>query len=245
MKKKSLILAALLTGLVSTGLFAQQTTTTTKPINPGGFYIKGGLNLSNISTNNDGSIDNARTLTNFNVGVLADLPLLDALSFQTGLYLTGKGSKTDAYLNNSNQNDNYTKTRFNPLYLELPANLVVKFPISEDARLFIGAGPYVAMGIGGKSKVETKVLGVTSTSEENIKFNDDDPTTSEQEGARYDRLKRFDFGLNGMAGVEAGRLMLGVNYGYGLTKINSTETNNSDNDKNKYRVWSINLGIRL
>ncbi|MBN9298942.1 MAG: PorT family protein [Filimonas sp.] len=242
MKKKSLILAALLAGISCTGLFAQ---TTTGSLNPGGFYIKGGLNLSNISTNNDGSVDKAKTLSNFNVGIMGDIPLMDALSFQTGLYLTGKGSKTEAYLNSNNKDDNYSKTRFNPLYLELPANLVAKIPISQDARIFIGAGPYVAMGIGGKTKVETKILGTTSTSEENIKFNDDDPTTSQQEGARYDRLKRFDFGLNGTAGIEAGRILLGVNYGYGLTKINSTETNNSANDKNKYRVWSINLGVRL
>ena len=77
-----------------------------------------------------------------------------------------------------------------------------------------------------------------------IKFNNDDPTTSEQEGARYDRLKRFDFGLNGLAGIEVDRFSIGVNYGYGLTKITSTQTDNS-NDKNKYRTLSVGVGVRL
>ena len=100
------------------------------------------------------------------------------------------------------------------------------------------------MGVGGTQKKETSFAGVTSSSTDNIKFNNDDPTTGEQEGARYDRLKRFDFGLNGLAGIEVNRFSIGVNYGYGLTKINSTQTNNS-NDKNKYRTLSVGVGVRL
>jgi len=218
---------------------------TSGKINPGGIYIKGGYNASNISVNSNGSVDNSKTLGTFHAGVIADLPLADMFSIQTGLLLNGKGAKANYYLDNNNTSDNYVKTRFNPLYLELPANFVLKFPLGNDLRLYAGAGPYAAMGVGGTSKIESSFAGVKSSSSNDIKFNDDNPTTSEQEGSRFDRLKRFDIGFNGLAGIETNRFMLGLNYGLGLTKINSTQTNNSADDKNKYRIWSVSLGVRL
>jgi hypothetical protein len=156
--------------------------------------------------------------------------------------LTGKGAKTEIYLN-SNTTDNYYKVKTNPLYIEVPANFVFKVPFGNDSRLFFGAGPYVAMGIGGKTKGEQRILGVTSTYEKNIQFNNDDPATSGQEDASVNKLRRFDYGANFLAGFEAGKIMIGVNYGLGLAKIGSNQSNN--NDENKHRVWSIFLGIGL
>jgi len=214
-------------------------------VNPGGIYLRGGYNLSNISTKSNGGVDDARALSTFNVGATADIPLLPVLSLQTGLLLSGKGSKSDSYLDANDHSDNYVKTKFNPLYLELPVNLLVKFPIDESIRVFVGGGPYVAMGIGGKAKGESSLLGVKDSYSESIKFNNDDPLTGEQEGARFDRLKRFDVGLNAVAGLEVSRMMFALNYGWGLTKINSTQTNNSANDKNKFRTFSVNVGVRI
>lgn len=240
MKKKALSLLTI--GVIISGsLIAQESAT---KVNPGGIYIRGGYNASNISVNKDGSVNDAKTLSTFHVGATADIPLAPILSFQTGLLLNGKGSKSNSYADASNHSDNYVKSTFNPLYLELPANLVLKFPVGTAARLYVGAGPYAAMGIGGKSKTESSLLGVKSSTSENIKFNDDDPLTGEQEGARYDRLKRFDFGINALAGVEIKRFMVGVNYGLGLTKINSTQTDNTT-DNNKYRTFSVGVGFKL
>ena len=65
--------------------------------NPGGIYIKGGDNFSNISTSNDGSYRDGNMLSTFNVGVIADLPLSTLFSIQPGLVLNGKGSKVTHY----------------------------------------------------------------------------------------------------------------------------------------------------
>jgi len=46
-------------------------------------------------------------------------------------------------------------------------------------------------------------------------------------------------------GFEFSKIILKANYGFGLTKINSTESNNSANDKNKYRTVSLSVGIPL
>ncbi|MCE3282228.1 MAG: PorT family protein [Chitinophagaceae bacterium] len=210
--------------------------------NPGGLYLKLGLNLANISTTTDGRVDEANMLTTFHAGMIADLPVGDAFSFQLGLLLNGKGSKTEIYTT-SNLNDNYYKVKTNPIYLELPANFVFKVPFGNDSRLYFGAGPYVAMGIAGKTSGEQKLLGITSSYEKDILFNNDDPATSGQEDASVNKLRRFDYGANGLAGFESGKIMIGVNYGMGLAKIGSNEANN--NDQNKHRVWSISLGVQL
>jgi hypothetical protein len=202
--------------------------------NPGGLYLKGGVNFSNISVTSDGGVNSSNALTTFNVGFIGDIPVADIFSFQTGLYLNGKGSKA--------QSANYDVT-FNPLYLELPVNFVLKFPVDKHTRFFAGAGPYLAMGIGGKTKGTSNVGGVYSTYEQNIQFSSNGPDANSEQDASVNQLRRFDYGVNFLAGVEVQRLMLGVGYQLGLAKIGATQNNN--NDENKYRIFSINAGIRL
>ena len=86
-------------------------------------------------------------------------------------------------------------------------------------------------------------LGFSSS--KNIEFSNDDPTTfNEQEGAGFGIMRRFDFGFNGTAGFELNNLYFCLlNYGYGLTKINSVAAN--DDDKNKHRVISLSMGFKL
>lgn len=200
------------------------------PANPGGFIIKGGVNFANISTQNNGSYNKASTLTSFNVGVIGDVPLADVLSLQPGVVLTGKGTKATGTFAGIT-----STTTFNPLYVEVPVNVVVKLPLGNDSRVFFGAGPYGAIGVGGKWKNTTDAGSLSTNSDRKIKFGN----------SNGDDLKTFDYGLNGLAGVEISRLMLGVNYGLGLSKIFPNQTNNGANDKNKYRVFSINVGVRF
>lgn len=204
-------------------------------------YVQGGLNLANITKTKDGQTEDNNILPSFNAGILGRIPLTSMFNLESGLLLTGKGSKAETYFNSGN----YTKARFNPIYIEVPLNAVVKIPLEKKSNVFFNAGPYVAMGIGGKSKRESKVGPIMSTSSNSIKFSNDDPFTSEEEDAAYDRLKRFDFGLNFGGGVQLGGVILKVNYGLGLAKINSTESNNNSDDKNKYRTLGFSVGIPL
>lgn len=207
-------------------------------------YVQGGANFANISSSNSGSTQNNNMLTTFNAGIMARSNSTELIALEAGLLLSGKGAKSNTYLTSSS-GDNYIKTTFNPLYLELPVNFVLRLPLQSRNNIFLNAGPYVAMGIAGKSKIETKFLGVTSNSTSDIKFNDDDPSTSQQEDASYDKLKRFDYGVNVGAGFDLGKVIIKANYGIGMAKINSTETDNSSNNKNKYRTISVSLGIPL
>jgi len=204
--------------------------------------IKAGLNSANITTTDDGRVDDAKSLKSFHVGFVGDLYIAKILSFQPGLLLTGKGSKVEA---GQSSDANYYKATTNPMYLEIPANLVLKFPIAANAKIYAGAGPYLAIGIAGKNKVEGKVGGVGFESKENIEWSNDDPTTLNfEEGAGFGILRRFDYGVNALAGVEFDKLVIGAGYGLGLAKLQSGSDNGS-NDNNKHRVWSFSLGYRL
>lgn len=207
-------------------------------------YLQGGVNFANITQTKSGETQDNNLLATFNAGILGRFNLSIPADLETGLLLEGRGAKANSYFGSTND-DNYVKSKFNPLYLEVPLNLVIRFPFEKGCNLFVNAGPYAAIGIAGKSKTESSVLGVKSTSAANIKFSNDDPFTSQQDDAAYDKIKRFDFGLNFGGGLDLGKILLKVNYGYGLTKINSTQSNNGVDDKNKYRTLSISLGIPL
>lgn len=202
--------------------------------------IKAGVNLANVSIDEDGGIDDAKTLTSFQVGVLADLQLLPVLYLQPGLVFTGKGTKTES---GDVDDATYYRATTNPYYLELPVNLVFKTP--GAVKFFAGAGPYVAMGIAGKNKVEGSFLGSSFESEEKIEWSNDDPTTFDyEEGAGFGIMRRFDYGLNGLIGVESKNLVFTANYGHGLAKLQSG-TDSDVNNNNKHRVLSFTLGFKL
>jgi hypothetical protein len=205
--------------------------------------IQGGINLANVSVTDNGRVDDAKMLTGFQLGIIGDFPLgTNMLALQPGVIYTGKGSKTQS---GDPSSLNYSKATTNPSYIEIPVNLVFKTPQVGNSRIFFGAGPYLAIGIGGKLENEGKIAGVSYSNERDIEFSDDDPTTLDyEEGAGFGILKRFDYGLNGTAGIEGKTFVLGVNYGLGLAKLQSGGNSSADNN-NKHRVLSFTLGFKL
>jgi hypothetical protein len=217
--------------LVSGSMYAQESSV----------VLKGGLNLANVSINSNGDIDDARSLVSFHVGLQGDIPITPFLAIQPGVLFTGKGTKTQT----GNTTDaTYHRATSNPLYVEVPLNVVFKAPVGGGSKFFAGAGPYVAMGVGGKIKEDGRFLGVGYTRNESIQFSNDDPTTSEEEGAGFGILRRFDYGLNGTVGFEGEHAVFSLNYGLGLAKLASGTNSNAD-DKNKHRVLSFTVGFRL
>jgi hypothetical protein len=204
--------------------------------------LRGGLNLANVSITDNGRIDDANTLTSFQAGIIGDINLAEFISLQPGLLITGKGSKTQS---GDPSSANYFKATSNPIYIEIPFNLILKAPIGNDTKFFAGAGPYLGIGVAGKNKTEGKIFGTSFNSEKNIEWSNDDPSTlNYEEGAGFGIMKRFDYGLNGTAGFETKNAVLSVNYGLGLAKLQSGSNSNQD-DKNKHRVLSFTIGFKL
>jgi Outer membrane protein beta-barrel domain len=134
MKKKILTIATafMLCGIIS---YAQSSP---KP----SVFIKGGLNLSNITINKNGDIDNNRTLPSFQVGLQGDLPIGPFFAIQPGIFFTGKGAKLES---GNASGDNWYRSTTRPYYLEVPVNAVIKLPLGYQTSFFFGAGPYVAV----------------------------------------------------------------------------------------------------
>jgi hypothetical protein len=206
-------------------------------------WLKAGVNFANVSYNNDGEVDDANMLTSFHVGIMGDINIAKVLAIQPGILFTGKGSK----IQSGSPNDiTYYKATANPLYIEVPVNAVIKLPLpGSGSNIFFGAGPYIAMGVGGKRKIEGKSLNVAFSSKEKIEYSNDDPSTfNNEEGTGLGVMRRFDYGFNGTAGFQFKSTMLALNYGHGLAKLQSGSNNSSDNN-NKHRVLSISVGFKL
>jgi hypothetical protein len=209
-----------------------------------GAYVKGGINLANVSVTDNGRVDEANQITSFQFGVVGNLKLgTSLLSLQPGILYTGKGAKVQK---GTGGQSGYFKQTFNPRYIEVPVNLVFKAPLGKSAGVFLGAGPYAAVGIGGNVKTEgTNILRQNYNRERDIKFSSDDPTTfNEEEGAGLGVVRRFDYGLNGTVGIEGTTYVLGLNYGLGLAKLQSGSNSGADNN-NKHRVLSVTLGFKF
>jgi len=112
---------------------------TEKADQPVTFGVRVGGNLSTMT----GDIDDVKSRFGFNVGVNVDIPLLQSLYLQTGLYATQKGCKGDGY-----------DMKMNPLYLEIPVLASYRYNFSDATQLQVNFGPYMAYGISGKFKYE-------------------------------------------------------------------------------------------
>ena len=81
------------------------------------FYAQGGLNLANITNTNNGQTEKNHWLPTFNAGLISRIGISSSFDLESGILFTGKGSKAETYFNND---ADYVKTKFNPLYLEVP-----------------------------------------------------------------------------------------------------------------------------
>src|ERR1044071_1923539 len=87
--------------------------------------LRAGVNLANVSINDNGDIDDAKTLTSFQAGIIGDLKLAPCVHIQPGILFTGKGTKTQSGTEGS---ANWYRATSNPYYVEVPVNLVLKTP---------------------------------------------------------------------------------------------------------------------
>ena len=153
------------------------------------FGIKGGLNIANLTYSGDGTTASVKSIMGIQVGPVADFKLQENLSFNTGLLFSIKGAKTEG-------TDGLTETLD---YLVVPLNLAYKFPINNDAKFFLQAGPYIGYALSGKDKY--------SDGTDDIKF-------GEKGG-----MKRGDFGIGFGAGLEFGAIVASLNYELGLSNM--------------------------
>ena len=174
--------------------------------------VKVGMSFSNQT-----KLDDAKALPGFTLGVGMDYAFTDNWSFQPGLMISSKGYK---------YKEEGWKSTTRPIYLDIPLLAAYKFSVAEGVKIVIDAGPYLAIGVGGKYKDD----------------DDDDWKIFDEDGENW---KRFDLGLQWGIGVE-----LGEHYLVNFTGQNGFITpydfgDGYKGDKPKNMTFSIGLGYRF
>ena len=240
---KKFILFLLVTLLVSSSVIAQsKAKVKAKQTDPFSLIISVGSNWSIFSNPNLGhsTLTQAKQVSGFNFGLAGNWPLTNAISFQAGLRLTQKGSR--AYADTPYYHV-YSTAR--PLYFQVPVGFVYTHPLSSDFKFFVGAGGYVARGVGGKNSYSgiSGTLGEESTVSGNDKILYGNPGSSYAQVQTFSNLQAFDYGVNGVVGIEYWKFRLALGYEEGLTNISYGINTPNPNSKNK--SISLTLGFHF
>lgn len=180
-----------------------------------GVKVSGGFAYQQIKNKDILSTNSVKT---FNIRGIAQMPIGKQYWLEGGLGYIGKGSEVsvDALT---------TTTLLN--YAELSVNALRKFRYTGLGVIYVGAGPYVSMGLNGKLDYETP----GSDTKDKIKF-----------GSEND-VKRFDAGLNFCTGLEfRNRVTFNLGYSLGLNNIASVPQQNSGTSVVRNRQFLIGLG---
>lgn len=170
--------------------FSIMSITTTQAQNSPEFGVKGGLNLSNMYTED---VDDNNVLTSFNAGIYLALPLTSFLAMQPEVLYSRKGSELTY--------DNVFATgtaKFKLNYIEVPvllkANLTPNFNIQ--------VGPYFAYLVDAQVTNET-----------------DNGTFDFEDNFDNDDFNKFDAGLSAGIEFDFENFGIGARYNYGLTTV--------------------------
>jgi hypothetical protein len=174
---KNLILSLLCFGLISTAEAQFK------------FGVQGGLNVSKMQY----SIEMISRTDNFRLGPNAGIMFGMDLGESKLSILQEFSYSTKGFLYNGLQDFSQTATAVNGnvyiSYLEMPLNLLYYSSIGKG-NFFFGGGPYVAVGLNGKTKV---IYNEKEVEELDILF-----------GKEPGTIKKTDYGVQGLIGYKLG-----------------------------------------
>ena len=181
--------------------------------------VVAGMNVSKMST---AGLDNK---IGYHVGVRAELGLpqvANGLYLDAAALISAKGAKTDA--------GDLGGINVNATYLEIPIHVGYKYAVNDNFNVFGSFGPYVGIGLFGKTKVDE--LDYDSSHEL--------VNTSYKYNTFGDGYKRFDMGLGLNVGVEIQqKYRISLGYDFGLLKaFDAASENNGDDEEMEINLAS-------
>ena len=194
--------------IISVGLFLSKNAMAQSPLSLG---VKAGLNLSEIQNMKDD------IKPGFNVGLTAEMQLSNDFFLISGLEFTTKGAKGANLPMQKGEILKNTNVKLNSMYLQLPIHAAYKYQIAPGTKLVIEAGPYLAYGVGGKIKGESRTM-----------------TQEELESSTFwkidtdffgDGTNKFEVGLGGAVGVEFGKIGVKLGGDWAMTKVFKDKNN--------------------
>jgi hypothetical protein len=153
--------------------------------------------------------ENFESKLGFCIGGFITFGISEMFAIQPEVLYSMKGSKAEGIVLAES-----FKVEFNLSYLEIPVLLKVRIPTRGTVRPSIFAGPYLAIKLSGKSKIEY---------------------AGESEEEDLEDLKDTDIGLVLGAGIDFGKLTVDLRYNLGITKI-------PEEDDVKNKVISLMIG---
>ena len=178
---------------------------------------KVGMNISNFT----GDLD-VSAKVGVKLGVGMEYAFNDTWLLQPSLFLSQKGAKFSATIYS-----NEAEIKFNAMYFELPIMMAACIYVTDHTNIVISAGPYLACGVGGKTR--TKVSGGGSNMD--IK----------EKTFGSDAFDRFDAGLGAGVAVEFGRIVVGIDGQFGLVELADLGLDSNPKNIN----CAITLGYRF
>ncbi|WBO85979.1 porin family protein [Hymenobacter yonginensis] len=165
--------------------------------------------------------------TSLHTGLQAGLSLnaqFGKLAVQPSLLYSQRGGKStatasDTYADTTRTFDFRNTTRLH--YLELPVNLVYSTKGAQGG-FQVFAGPYVALGLGGRQTTDMDVTiqaGAQRTTYADTFFQNVDFTNKRGEVSQVEYLQALDAGLNFGVGYKLGGLQAQLGYGLGLRNM--------------------------
>lgn len=183
--------------------------------------VKGGFNLSKMLYTSGNTTVASDWLPGFNAGLMVELGLTDMFTVEVDALLSRKGFKSKEFFG-------YTDHVYSPFYLDVPVNFKAYFDLGLGLRLYAQAGPYVGFGLFGNTKY---ITGGTTTKRK-LNFGSENGND----------LKMLDYGADVGAGVEFGKIQIGLMYWQGLANV---AVNSVGDSKQQHRVLSLELGYKF
>lgn len=204
------------------------------------FGVRAGVNINSLSYSGDDSdYDDLKSRAGFHVGAVMDWNVAGDFYIQPGIYFTTRGAKNEYSDSDVDYSYKYTE-KLNMSYLQIPVLASYRFPVSDAVKIDINVGPYVAIGLGGKVKVEETETYNGDTDTYSEKY--DIFGKSKEDEARGD-FKRFDAGLRFGAGVNIHKFYVGVSYDLGLTNLAHSGDEYRWDKKDKFRNGSFQVSV--
>jgi hypothetical protein len=209
------------------------------------FGLFGGLSVANQKSDSwYYGESNKGSNIGYCAGMLFEFKLSKYVSLQPELLFVQKGGKGKTYTSNlyifATTGDYITDVSVKSImqlnYLEVPLNFIFNIPTGKNGEFFMGAGPSVSYGLSGKLTLNPSKEGVTF-------YLTDEEKTTDMFGGDEPVLKRFDLGMNVLAGYQYKTLVIRAGYNMGLNNIATNEGEGFATFTNN--CFNLSLGIKF
>jgi hypothetical protein len=187
-----------------------------------------------------------RQINGFQAGVVAEYDIAyTGLVIQPALMYAENGTNfgnTTGFVDPANYTIGYSSTYLRISSIRLPVNLLYKFQVNSNFRVFAGFGPYLAKNISGTEKGYYQVVYSSNNEKESFPINNTASfSTKVSSGTQGTyNIAPFDFGGDLLLGVSYKKFDFSVSYTRGFTQLYHTTYTDLGN-----QFWNFTLAYTL